>query len=208
MVPEALAGAALIAIVTVPPLISAYMTRNGNPSTEPTGTVAPAPALQPVTIPPPPPLVATPVAAAPPPSVAAAPAATTALDHPGGPATTPASLSKGRPVVAIDASQSPQAAQHVDDLKKQVGKPLIGYVDRPGAADRRKANMKGVPTVAGKDRDEAPPAVINVPGVKTSVRHIDSGDNRRAGQSIGQQLKGVPDGTKVELTTTSGSGSK
>ena len=53
-------------------------------------------------------------------------------------------------------------------------------------------------TKKDKDRDEAPHAVINT-GESSSVRHISKPDNRGAGGSIGQQIKGLPDGTRVRI---------
>ena len=85
----------------------------------------------------------------------------------------------------------------MDDAIKS-GKSNEGKVDRKGSAERRAENMKGTKTVKGKDRDEAPPAVIKT-GEKASVRTISPSDNRGAGASIGQQLKGVPDGAKVKI---------
>ena len=60
--------------------------------------------------------------------------------------------------------------------------------------------MKGVKTKNGMDRDEYPPAVLKT-NFKASVKHIPSGDNRGAGGSMGNQLKNVQDGTKVQIKT-------
>lgn len=63
--------AALLAIAVAPPVaVAVYYAVEGNPSTEPTGTVAPVPSLQPEAIPPPPPLVPQAPSTSPPPSVA------------------------------------------------------------------------------------------------------------------------------------------
>jgi hypothetical protein len=59
-------------------------------------------------------------------------------------------------------------------------------------------NLKGTSTQQGKDRDEAPPAVINT-GEKGKVKHITPSDNRGAGASIKNQIKDLPDGAKVTV---------
>ncbi|MCW5547563.1 MAG: hypothetical protein KIT44_01220 [Opitutaceae bacterium] len=89
----------------------------------------------------------------------------------------------------------PEAAQHGEDAIADGVKPT-GVIDRSGKEARRKENLKDVDTVEGKDRDEFPPAVIKPDG-KTSVRPISPSDNRGAGGSVGQQIKTLPDGTKV-----------
>ncbi|GIQ61354.1 hypothetical protein Flavo103_44890 [Flavobacterium collinsii] len=99
--------------------------------------------------------------------------------------------------VVIDADKHPESAKHLGDAIKE-GKNNVGKVDREGASARRDANLKGKKTEKGKDRDEAPPAVINT-GEKASVRTISSSDNRGAGASIGHQLKDVPNGTTVRI---------
>lgn len=47
------------------------------------------------------------------------------------------------------------------------------------------------------DRDEFPPAVINNGRNGQSVLHINPSDNRGAGASIGNQIKNLPDNTRV-----------
>lgn len=99
--------------------------------------------------------------------------------------------------IVVDGKKHPESAKHLDDAIKD-GKSNEGKVDRAGAAGRRKENMKGNKVEKGKDRDEAPPAVINT-GEKSSVRTISPSDNRGAGASIGRQLEGTPDGTPVKI---------
>ncbi|UGU18158.1 NucA/NucB deoxyribonuclease domain-containing protein [Sinomicrobium kalidii] len=99
--------------------------------------------------------------------------------------------------IIIDANKHPESAQHLDEAI-QAGKSNEGVIDRAGAANRRKENLKGTKTEKGKDRDEAPPAVINT-GEKASVKTINSSDNRGAGGSIGQQIKNLKEGEKVKI---------
>ncbi|WP_260397354.1 hypothetical protein [Empedobacter brevis] len=81
--------------------------------------------------------------------------------------------------ITIDANKHPESARHLDDAIKS-GKTNEGVIDRAGAKDRRRENTKNVETKKDKDRDEAPPAVINT-GESSSVRHISKPDNRGAG---------------------------
>jgi hypothetical protein len=112
-------------------------------------------------------------------------------------ATEASSTEKNVKELVIDANKHPESAKHAQEAMEEgfVGE---GVVDRAGASARRKENIKNVKTEGGKDRDEFPPAVIKPDG-NTSVRLILSGDNRGAGGSIGQQLKNVPDNTRVQI---------
>jgi RHS repeat-associated protein len=106
--------------------------------------------------------------------------------------------SGGRIPIYIDPEKGEKAAEHGKDAQA-AGAPKSGTVDRKGAEARRKERLRGVPTLPGLDRDEYPPAVIKPDAAGVSIRHIPSSDNRRSGQSIGQQIKGLPDGTKVDI---------
>jgi hypothetical protein len=92
----------------------------------------------------------------------------------------------------------PEAAGHGTDALND-GIVAEDVIDRPGTDARRAANLEGIPTKKGKDRDEFPPAVIDNGGSGYSVRHIDRSDNRGAGSSIGHQIKNLPDGTRVVI---------
>jgi YD repeat-containing protein len=98
--------------------------------------------------------------------------------------------------ITVSASKSPQAAQHLVDAGATGAKLTV---DRGGAAARRADALSGTPTKPGLDRDEVPPAVFGEGGAGSSVRHIDSSDNRSAGAQIGNQLRDVPDGGCVRI---------
>lgn len=100
--------------------------------------------------------------------------------------------------IYIDGSRHPESAQHGDEAKKDKAVKVEGVVDRKGRDARRKENLEGVEIIPGKDRDEFPPAVIKTGG-KVSVKHITSSDNRGAGASIGQQIRNLPDNTRVRI---------
>lgn len=91
------------------------------------------------------------------------------------------------------------------------GWPSILVVDRPGAAARRERLLEDVPTKAGNDRDEYPPAVgrgradgklrglvrgINPIGWMADVAYVPSGENRSHGSSLGSKLRGLCNGTR------------
>jgi RHS repeat-associated protein len=99
--------------------------------------------------------------------------------------------------IFVDGEKHPESARHLQDAIDS-GKKNVGVIDRAGKNARRKENLKGVKTQKGKDRDEAPPAVIDT-GEKSSVKHISPKDNRGAGGSIGNQIKDLKDGTKVKI---------
>ena len=98
--------------------------------------------------------------------------------------------------IKIDSKKHPESAQHLRD--SGYNNKLV-TVDRVGTAQRRKKTLAGIKTKPGKDRDEMPPAVFKEGS--QSVRHISRSDNRGAGASIGNQLRNIPDGTKVRFIT-------
>jgi hypothetical protein len=100
--------------------------------------------------------------------------------------------------VYIDPNKYPAAAGHVADAQA-AGQPDVLTVDRAGAADRRKQATGGVGTQTGTDRDEYPPAVTAQGGKDASVRRIPSPDYRGAGETLGQQIKDVPNGGTIRI---------
>jgi RHS repeat-associated protein len=98
-------------------------------------------------------------------------------------------------IIKINGDKYPESAKHLEDAGA-VDVPLT--VDRAGRDARRKAALKEHDTVAGMDRDEAPPAVF-LEGSQ-SVRPIPSSDNRGSGASMGNQIKDVKDGEKAVIT--------
>ena len=90
------------------------------------------------------------------------------------------------------------------------GWPRILIVNRPDADQRRDRLLDeaGLPTRAGFDRDEYPPAVgrgrgpraltrgINPVGWRADVAYVRSGENRSHGSSLGGKLRRFCNGTK------------
>lgn len=101
--------------------------------------------------------------------------------------------------VIISRGASPRTAQHIFDAQT-LGYPSVLTLDRPGAAARRAASLKGVATAAGMDRDEYPPAVFAEGGAGASVRLVPRSDNRSAGGQMAAQLSGAKDGCKITMT--------
>ena len=87
------------------------------------------------------------------------------------------------------------------------GWPGILVVNRPGASERRDRLLAGIPTRAGDDRDEYPPATgrgrgpgltrgLDPLGWRADVEYVGSHENRSHGSVLGSKLRGLCDGTK------------
>ncbi|MBS4769970.1 DNRLRE domain-containing protein [Carnobacteriaceae bacterium zg-ZUI240] len=101
-------------------------------------------------------------------------------------------------IVTIQVSKSkyPQSAQHIQDARS-AGQPSILTIDRSVANENRSQSLKGIDKIPGKDLDEYPPAMFAEGGKGASVRPINKSDNRGSGSSMGHQLRGFDNGTKV-----------
>lgn len=93
--------------------------------------------------------------------------------------------------VAVD--QDGAVYDHAQDAI-DVGAPRVWTIDRAGAAERRRAAVRGWPTIEGYDRDEAPPAIAEQGGADASVRYLSSSFNRSQGAQLGAQLRHYCDG--------------
>jgi hypothetical protein len=103
--------------------------------------------------------------------------------------------------VRISRTRSPEAAAHIE-AAQAAGHPEVVTLNRAAARPNRAAALKETPRgPRGFDRDEYPPACCSEGGAGASVRTIPSGDNRSAGGQFGQQTRGLPDGSKVRITT-------
>lgn len=106
-------------------------------------------------------------------------------------------------VVEIEISRKkyPESAKHIEDAIAD-GKPDVLTIDRANARANRKASLKGIDKVPGKDLDEYPPAMFMEGGSGASVRPINPSDNRGAGSAFGHQLRQYPNGTKIRMNIT------
>lgn len=103
--------------------------------------------------------------------------------------------------VEISRSKYPESAKHIEDAITN-GQPEVLTIDRAGSKANRKASLKGIDKVPGKDLDEYPPAMFKEGGNGASVRPINPSDNRGAGSTLGHKLRQYPDGTKVKFKIT------
>jgi len=79
--------------------------------------------------------------------------------------------------------------------------PRLLTLERDNADGRRRQDLKGIPTRAGYDRDEYPPAVseesgLHTDGRRSSVAYVPSSENRSGGSVLGRALSGFCDGQK------------
>ncbi len=99
------------------------------------------------------------------------------------------------------------ARRHAQDAVDR-GCCVTGVIDRPGAAARRRERLRNVQTAPGFDRDEFPPAVIRPDKpAKVSVDLVESGANRSSGAVLGNEIKDLPDGTRVKVRVPERGGS-
>jgi RHS repeat-associated protein len=103
--------------------------------------------------------------------------------------------------VFIDANKYPESAEHILDAQGS-GQPSVLTLDRAGASARRSEALAGTPPVPGKDRDEYPAAAFAEGGRGASVRAISPSDNRGAGASMGNQMRGLSTGDNVRIVVT------
>lgn len=101
-------------------------------------------------------------------------------------------------VVIVDSQKYPQTAEHIR-MAQTMGFPEFVTLDRADAAERRKASLADVKASPIYDRDEWPMAVFEEGGQGANVAYIEGRDNRGAGSSIGWQMRGFPDGSRVRV---------
>lgn len=101
-------------------------------------------------------------------------------------------------VVIVDSRKYPQTAEHIK-MAQTMGFPEFVTLGRADAAERRKASLSDVKASPIYDRDEWPMAVFEEGGQGANVVYIEGRDNRGAGSSIGWQMRGFPDGSRVRV---------
>ncbi|WP_156028358.1 NucA/NucB deoxyribonuclease domain-containing protein [Candidatus Solirubrobacter pratensis] len=108
--------------------------------------------------------------------------------------------------ISFSATRYPNIRKHALAAIK-AGWPSVLVLNRPGADARRSRLLEGVPTRAGDDRDEYPPAVArgrgkglvrgsNPRGWMADVDYVPSHENRSHGSSLGTKLRRFCNGTK------------
>lgn len=101
-------------------------------------------------------------------------------------------------VVIVDSRKYPQTAEHIK-MAQTMGFPEFVTLGRGDAAERRKTSLADVKASPIYDRDEWPMAVFKEGGQGANVVYIEGRDNRGAGSSIGWQMRGFPDGSRVRV---------
>lgn len=101
-------------------------------------------------------------------------------------------------VVIVEKDKYPQTAEHIVTAIKK-GMPEFVTLGREDAAERRKESLKGMKTRPEYDRDEWPMACFREGGAGADIWYIAREDNRGSGSAIGQQMRGIPDGSVVRL---------
>lgn len=107
-------------------------------------------------------------------------------------------LGSGAKRVEVSRSRYPQGARHVEDAQA-AGHPSVLTVDRAGTEANRAAVQAGHARTRGMDLDEYPPAMFREGGSGASVRPMTPAQNRGMGSCIGNQCRGVPNGSQVEI---------
>jgi hypothetical protein len=103
-----------------------------------------------------------------------------------------------RGAVVVSLSKYPHIAAHIRAAIRG-GRPVLLHIDRRHADQHRDTSTAVLPTKAGYDRDEYPPAMSREGGRRADVRYVDSHENRAAGASMGYHLRGYCDGQAFKL---------
>jgi len=128
------------------------------------------------------------------------------VGHPGGGPSVPgagdkrATLAKDKAArdVVVPSSRYPETAAHIRDAQA-AGHPSVLTIERAGADANRAAAQAGQPRVPGTQLDEYPPAMFREGGAGGSTRPVTPRDNMGAGACVGNQCRGLPDGTRVRI---------
>lgn len=111
-----------------------------------------------------------------------------------------ASCTRQQAPVVVNLAKYPHIADHIRDAIR-AGQPALLHIDRVHADQHRAASTDDLPTKAGYDRDEYPPAMSREGGESADVRYVKSGENRSAGASMGYQLRGYCNGQSFKFRT-------
>ncbi|WP_438041128.1 NucA/NucB deoxyribonuclease domain-containing protein [Sorangium sp. So ce128] len=98
----------------------------------------------------------------------------------------------------MPSARYPETAGHIRDAQA-LGHPSTLTIDRPGIGARRAEALSSYAKVPGKQLDEYPPAMFREGGSGASVRPVSPADNMGAGACIGNQCRGMPDGTRIRI---------
>lgn len=98
--------------------------------------------------------------------------------------------------IELSRGKYPESAKHIEDAIAD-GQPEELTISRGNAKSNRKASLKGIDKVPGKDLDEYPFAMTKEGGAGADVRAIGRSDNRGSGSYLGHifadQFGGSPE---------------
>ncbi len=98
----------------------------------------------------------------------------------------------------MSRSKYPESSKHIEEAIAD-GQQAELTLDRKNASKNRKESLKKIKTIPDMDRDGYPLAMTKESGKGAHVKHIPKPDNRGSGSSIGNQLRGIPDGEKFKI---------
>jgi len=111
----------------------------------------------------------------------------------------PHDMSTWDTIWVLDAARYPGTATHVAEAIANGQADILTIGDPADSAARGRAALRGIPTSPGFDRDEFPPKKFEEGGRDAHVDYVVPSDNRGAGSSMGRQLRGFPEGTRVRV---------
>ena len=100
--------------------------------------------------------------------------------------------------VVVSLTKYPHIAAHIRAAIRR-GQPALLHIDRRHADQHRDKSTAVLPTKAGYDRDEYPPAMSREGGKGADVRYVNLHENRAAGASMGYKLGGYCEGQAFKL---------
>ncbi len=100
--------------------------------------------------------------------------------------------------VEVPRNRYPEGVQHIEDAQA-AGHPSRLTIDRPNTRSNRRASQAGHNRVDGMDLDEYPPAMFSEGGAGASIRPMTPSQNRGMGACIGNQCRGLSNGSLVDI---------
>lgn len=100
--------------------------------------------------------------------------------------------------IELSRGKYPESAKHIEDAIAD-GQPEELTISRGNAKSNRKASLKGIDKVPGKDLDEYPFVMTKEGGAGADVRAIGRSDNRGSGSYLGHKLRNIPNGKTFKI---------
>jgi hypothetical protein len=100
--------------------------------------------------------------------------------------------------VSLSRSVQPDMYDQITRVEAERGSSVYTH-DPALAGPNRATSLEGYPPSAGYDRSEWPPASTQEGGSGADVQYLSPSQNRSNGASIGNQLRGLPAGTRWQI---------